>query len=70
LRTNTERPEAVEAGTAKLVGTTQEQIVQEARRLLSEPAAFKAMASAVNPFGDGHAAKRIVKHIEEFLFPV
>jgi UDP-N-acetylglucosamine 2-epimerase (non-hydrolysing) len=60
LRRVTERPEAVEAGTARLVGTDTEAIVREARRLLDDPAAYAAMARAVNPFGDGHAAERIV----------
>ncbi len=60
MRAVTERPEAVEAGTAKLVGTNTEVIVREAARLLDDPAAHQAMARAVNPFGDGHAAERIV----------
>lgn len=60
LREVTERPEAIEAGTARLVGTDPERIVTETRRLLDEPAAYQAMARAVNPFGDGHAAERIV----------
>src|SRR5574337_112142 len=56
----TERPEAVAAGTAKLVGTDTTTIVVEAFRLLDDPAAHSEMARAVNPFGDGHAAERIV----------
>jgi UDP-N-acetylglucosamine 2-epimerase len=60
MRAVTERPEAVGAGTAKLVGTDTEVIVREAARLLDDPAAHQAMARAVNPFGDGHAAERIV----------
>jgi UDP-N-acetylglucosamine 2-epimerase (non-hydrolysing) len=60
LREVTERPEAIEAGTARLVGTDPERILAEARRLLDEPAAHAAMAHAVNPFGDGQAAGRIV----------
>ena len=67
MRDNTERPEAVEAGASKLVGATQDSIVQAARQLLQEPELFKRMASAVNPFGDGQAAGRIAGHIEEFL---
>jgi len=61
LRRVTERPEAVEAGTALLVGTDPERILTEARRLLDDPSAHQAMARAVNPFGDGHAAGRIVE---------
>ncbi|MEW6566645.1 MAG: UDP-N-acetylglucosamine 2-epimerase (non-hydrolyzing) [Chloroflexota bacterium] len=60
LREVTERPEAIRAGTARLVGTDDERIVAETRRLLDDPAARQAMARAVNPFGDGHAAERIV----------
>jgi len=61
LREVTERPEGVEAGVLKLVGTGPDRIVREARRLLDDPAAHAAMARAVNPFGDGHAAERIVQ---------
>ncbi len=60
LRQVTERPEAIEAGTARLVGTDPERIVTETRRLLDDPAAHLAMARAANPFGDGRAAERIV----------
>ncbi len=60
LRNTTERPEGVEAGTLKLVGTDPEVIVREARRLLDDPAAHAAMSGAKNPYGDGHAAERIV----------
>ena len=60
LREVTERPEALQAGTAILVGTDTERIVQETRRLMDDPEAYAAMARAVNPFGDGHAAERIV----------
>ncbi len=59
LRTTTERPEGVEAGTAKLVGTDPEAIVQEAARLLTDEDAYQQMAQAVNPYGDGHASERI-----------
>jgi UDP-N-acetylglucosamine 2-epimerase (non-hydrolysing) len=57
----TERPEAIEAGTARLVGTEADRIEAEVRRLLDDPVAYAAMAHAVNPFGDGHAAERIVE---------
>jgi UDP-N-acetylglucosamine 2-epimerase (non-hydrolysing) len=60
LREVTERPEGVEAGVLKLVGTATSHIVQEARRLLDDESAYAAMAKASNPFGDGHAAERIV----------
>ncbi len=66
LRTVTERPEGVQAGTVKLVGTDTVRIVQEATRLLDDPQAHAAMAQAVNPYGDGHAAERIVKALIEF----
>lgn len=59
LRKTTERPEGVEAGTAKLVGTDPEQIVAEAARLLEDETAYLQMAQAVNPYGDGKASERI-----------
>jgi len=61
LREVTERPEGVQAGVLKLVGTADRLIVQEANRLLDDPAAYASMARASNPFGDGHAAERIVR---------
>ncbi len=61
LRQTTERPEGVEAGVLRLVGTDRESIFSEARRLLDDPAAYDQMAHAANPFGDGHAAERIVQ---------
>jgi len=60
LRETTERPEAVAAGTVRMVGTNREKIYQETKRLLTDPAAYRAMAAAVNPYGDGRAAGRIV----------
>ena len=60
LRQTTERPEGVTAGTAKLIGTDEETLVTEARRLLTEPEAHAQMARAVNPYGDGSAAERII----------
>ena len=59
LRDTTERPEGVHAGTAKLVGTDESKIFDEANKLLSDPAAYEAMAHAVSPYGDGRAAERI-----------
>ena len=61
LRTETERPEAVEAGTVKVVGTDTEAIHAEAEMLLNDRGAYDAMAKAVNPYGDGHASERIAK---------
>jgi len=66
LRHVTERPEGVEAGTVRLVGTDPEVIVREARCLLDDPVAHARMARAVNPYGDGHAAPRIVKAILDY----
>jgi len=60
LRETTERPEGVEAGTLKLVGTETGQIAREAQRLLDDPVARATMAKAANPYGDGHAAERII----------
>lgn len=59
LRETTERPEGVEAGVARLVGTDRERIFQAAAELLTSPEAREAMARPVNPYGDGHAAERI-----------
>jgi UDP-N-acetylglucosamine 2-epimerase (non-hydrolysing) len=66
LREVTERPEGVEAGTLKVAGTETRRIVREARRLLEDEAAYAQMARAVNPYGDGHAAQRIVNALMEF----
>ncbi len=63
LRDTTERPEAVAAGTVKLVGTDEETVYRVAYELLTDEAAYKKMAEAVNPYGDGLAAKRIVERI-------
>lgn len=65
LRQVTERPEAVEAGTAKLVGTNRQAIVEQTQELLENPARYAAMAKAKNPFGDGRAAERIVGALME-----
>lgn len=63
MREMTERPEGVEAGTLKLVGTDEERIFQTAHQLLTDAAAYAAMAKAANPFGDGRASERIVAAI-------
>ncbi|MGI5880052.1 MAG: non-hydrolyzing UDP-N-acetylglucosamine 2-epimerase [Syntrophomonadaceae bacterium] len=68
LRDTTERPEAVEAGTVKLVGTNRDKIYQEAKRLLSDSREYEQMARAINPYGDGKAARRIAKIVSEFLY--
>ena len=67
LRETTERPEAVTAGTAKLVGTNPDVVVSEAKELLSNEAAYQKMATAINPFGDGHASERILQLVENYL---
>ena len=67
LRDTTERPEAIAAGTAKLVGTQPAKVVGEARILLSQSEAYQAMANAVNPFGDGQASDRIVEMVKAYL---
>ena len=59
MRDTTERPEGIAAGTLKLVGTQEETIYREFKRLLEDPAAYEAMAHAANPYGDGHACERI-----------
>ncbi|MEO6595659.1 MAG: UDP-N-acetylglucosamine 2-epimerase (non-hydrolyzing) [Planctomycetota bacterium] len=67
LRTTTERPEGVTAGAAKLVGTDRARIVSEANRLLDDASAYAAMATVVNPYGDGRASARIVAQCRAFL---
>jgi len=66
LREVTERPEGVQAGTVKLVGSDCDRIVSEARQLLDDQDAHDRMAKAVNPYGDGHAAERIVQTILDY----
>lgn len=63
LRGETDRPEAVEAGVARLVGTDPDCICHEAEKLLTDSAVYQKMATAVNPYGDGHAASRIVDQL-------
>lgn len=63
LRDTTERPEAVAAGTVKLIGTAEDRVYNEARLLLTDKAEYGRMADACNPYGDGHAARRIVQAI-------
>ena len=65
LRDTTERPEGIEAGTLKLVGTDEETIYQETRRLLTDGEEYRRMSRASNPYGDGHASQRIADAIIE-----
>jgi len=65
MRDTTERPEGIEAGTLKLVGTNGDAIYREAHELLTNPHAYNAMSGAKNPYGDGHASERIVSIILE-----
>lgn len=67
MRENTERPEAVVAGTVKLIGTNEEKIVEAVELLLNDVAAYEQMALAANPYGDGKAAIRTVAAIAELL---
>lgn len=67
MRETTERPEAVTAGTVRLIGTDEELIVEEVSSLLADPAAYQLMAQAVNPYGDGRAAPRCVQAMENFF---
>lgn len=67
MRDVTERPEAIDAGTAQLVGTDVGRIVEQVNRLLDDPAAYEAMARAHNPYGDGNAATRIAAIVERWM---
>ncbi len=67
LRTETERPEAVEAGTVKMAGVQENSIYKLAQELVDDQREYKKMARAVNPYGDGKAAKRIVKCLDQFF---
>jgi UDP-N-acetylglucosamine 2-epimerase (non-hydrolysing) len=67
MRDTTERPEAVTAGTARLVGTDPERVYSEVDQLLTCPRAYKTMANAVNPYGDGRAAQRTTESIEHMF---
>ena len=67
MRETTERPEAVAAGTVRLVGTDEREIVAEVSKLLTEAKIYDAMARATNPYGDGHSADRCIRAIEHFF---
>ncbi len=63
MRETTERPEVIEAGCARLVGTNADAIVAAARKLFEDPALYRTMSTVANPFGDGRAAERIVESL-------
>lgn len=67
LRDTTERPEGIDAGTLKLVGTMEETIYQETKKLLLDKTAYEAMSKASNPYGDGHASEKIVDAIIQYF---
>lgn len=67
LRKETERPEAIEAGTVKLAGVEEENIVMLAKELFDDESAYSKMAHAVNPYGDGQTSRRIVQYIEHYF---
>jgi len=64
MRDTTERPEALDAGTVKLVGTNTQLIINEAQKLLNSPEAYSIMSKAHNPYGDGHACKKIIQFLK------
>ncbi|MBD3842737.1 MAG: UDP-N-acetylglucosamine 2-epimerase, partial [Campylobacterales bacterium] len=67
LRDTTERPEAVDAGTVRLVGTNKENIILEAAKLINDKIAYEKMSRAHNPYGDGNASKRIVEFLKKSM---
>jgi UDP-N-acetylglucosamine 2-epimerase (non-hydrolysing) len=67
MRETTERPEAIAAGTARLVGTSTDNIIATVMALLTDPAEYSRMAQAVNPYGDGRAAQRIAHAIHHYF---
>lgn len=67
MRDTTERPEGVEAGTLKLVGTQENTVYEEAKKLLTDEESYQSMCHAVNPYGDGHASERIVEAILRYF---
>lgn len=67
LRSKTERPEGVDSGNSRLIGSDRQRIVDEVRRLMDDGAAYRAMAVPALPFGDGQAAPRIAAHIDDWL---
>ena len=67
LRDTTERPEGVEAGTLKVVGTTNESVYKEAKALIDDENEYLKMSKASNPYGDGEASRRICENIEYYF---
>ena len=67
MRDTTERPEALEAGTVKLVGADTQCIVTEVSKLLDDKEAYQQMSRAINPYGDGHACERIVETLNSLI---
>ena len=67
LRTETERPEAVEAGTVRVIGVDEEKIYQSAKQLLTDQQSYEKMAKAVNPYGDGHASEKICDYLKKWF---
>ena len=67
LRTETERPEAVEAGTVEVIGVEENAVYAKAAALLTDHGLYAKMANAVNPYGDGHASERIVSLLSSWL---
>ena len=67
LRSNTERQEAIEAGTAKLIGTSIDNIVKETTNLLTNKESYDQMARVKNPYGDGNSSKRVLEAVMKFL---
>ena len=67
MRRRTERPEGIEAGTAKLVGTDSKKIYSETKKLLKDKELYRRMAKAVNPYGDGKASDRITNILKKYL---
>lgn len=70
MRETSERPEAIDAGTARLVGSNSEEIFKNTQSILEDENIYQSMSSAKNPYGDGSASKLIAKHIKEFLYPI
>jgi UDP-N-acetylglucosamine 2-epimerase (non-hydrolysing) len=67
LRDSTERPEGVTAGTLKVIGTETEAVSNAMTELLNDQREYRAMSTAVNPYGDGHAAERIVAICRDYI---
>jgi UDP-N-acetylglucosamine 2-epimerase (non-hydrolysing) len=70
LRETTERPEAISAGTAQLIGTDPDTILATTSQVLASPQVYQAFAQATNPFGDGQAAQRILQILSQHLSPI